>query len=335
MKRDFDASAQADVIRVPQGLVFHVPPANVDTIFMYSWVLSMLAGNSNVVRLSSRVSPVVEHLCSLLHDVLDAPEFATVRARVAMIRYGHDDEITATLSGRADLRIIWGGDGTIAAIRKSALAPAARDLVFADRWSLMALGAETVAALDEPGLVAIAERVFDDVFWFDQMGCSSPRLCVWVGSVDAAKQARKLWTAVAAVARKRGYVRGVAERLARELFVHRAVLDGPVTGRRDHDPLTILEVAHLDGLRRDHPGGGVLYEVMSSSLAILDGWIARKDQTLTHYGIEHQQLVELVRRLGGRGIDRVVPVGRALKLARIWDGYDLAAELVRHVHIVM
>src|SRR5262245_19722913 len=41
-------------LRFPRGLVFHVPPANVDTIFVYSWALSALAGNANVVRISSR-----------------------------------------------------------------------------------------------------------------------------------------------------------------------------------------------------------------------------------------------------------------------------------------
>ena len=45
---------RADALRFPRGLVFHVPPANVDTIFVYSWALSALAGNSNVVRISSR-----------------------------------------------------------------------------------------------------------------------------------------------------------------------------------------------------------------------------------------------------------------------------------------
>src|SRR5229473_1854189 len=44
------------VRRFPRGLVFHVPPANVDTIFVYSWALSALAGNRNVVRISPRAA---------------------------------------------------------------------------------------------------------------------------------------------------------------------------------------------------------------------------------------------------------------------------------------
>ena len=51
--------------RVPQhalararGLVFHLPPQNVETVFLYSWALSYLAGNANIVRLRRRSAPV-------------------------------------------------------------------------------------------------------------------------------------------------------------------------------------------------------------------------------------------------------------------------------------
>ena len=336
MKRDFEAAGRPDVVRVPQGLVFHVPPANVDTIFMYSWLLAVLAGNANVVRLSSRGSPVVDHLVGLLAALLARPEHAPVAQRVAMIQYGHDDAITAAISQRCALRLVWGGDASVAAIRRAPLAPAGRDLTFADRWSLLAAGAAAVAALDDAGVADLAEKVFNDLFWFDQLGCSSPRLCLWVGApADVAAARARLWPAVAAVVTRRGYQPDVAARLGRELFIHRAVLDGPVTGRTDFGPaLAVVGVDRLDGLRRDHPGAGLLYEASAPSLAALDGWIARKDQTLTHVGLARDELVALVERLGGRGLDRVVPVGQALQMARFWDGYDLANELVRHVHVI-
>lgn len=42
------------MIRLARGTVFHISPSNVDTIFMYSLLLSMLVGNCNIVRLSSK-----------------------------------------------------------------------------------------------------------------------------------------------------------------------------------------------------------------------------------------------------------------------------------------
>ena len=35
---------------VPRGLALHITPANVDTMFLYSFAVSLLAGNLNVVR---------------------------------------------------------------------------------------------------------------------------------------------------------------------------------------------------------------------------------------------------------------------------------------------
>ena len=337
MKREFEVGARPDVVRVPHGLVFHVPPANVDTLFMYSWLWSVLAGNSNLIRLSSRGSPVTEHLCDLLCAELEGSDMAGPRARVAMIHYGHDDAITAAISARTMLRVIWGGDDTIAAIRKAPLPPFGRDLTFADRWSFIALGAEAVASLHDTGIEQLAERVFNDVFWFDQLGCASPRLCLWIGERSQVTAARtRLWPAVARVAAGRHYRPEVSSRLGRELFIHRAVLDGPVIARTDFGPaLAVLRVDRLDGLRRDHPGLGLLFEAAAPSLASIDRFVERKDQTLTHFGLSRQELLGLAERLGGRGIDRIVPVGQALQLARFWDGYDLGAEFVRNVHIVV
>ncbi|MBK9037245.1 MAG: gamma-glutamyl phosphate reductase [Myxococcales bacterium] len=335
-KREHEAAARQDLVQVPAGLVFHVPPANVDTIFMYSWLLSVLAGNTNVVRLSSRSAPVVDHLCALLDELLAAPRHADARARVAMIQYGHDDAITAAISAHAAIRVIWGGDATVATIRRAPLPPYGRDLTFADRWSLMALDAATVAALAPAELVALAEQLFNDIFWFDQAACSSPRLCLWIGTGALVATVRdRLWSAVADVATARGLRPEVALRMARELFVHQAVLDGPVVGRTDYGAaLTVARVDRLDGLSRAHPGGGLLFEAIAPSLASLDRWVTRRDQTLTHFGFARHELIELAQRLAGRGIDRLVPVGQALHLARFWDGYDLLAQLVRNVHVV-
>lgn len=334
-RREHEARTARDVVIAPVGLVFHVPPANVDTMFVYSWLVAVLAGNVNLVRLSSRSSPIVDHLCGLLDELLARPEFADARRRVAMIQYGHDDDVTRAISARVDLRVLWGGDDAIAAIRRAPLPPHGRDLTFADRFSLMALAAPAVAALDEPGLVNLAEQIANDVFWFDQAACASPRLCLWIGSAAEVATVRdRLWGAVVAAAAARGHRPEVATRMAREVFVHQAVLDGPVVGRTDYGAaLTIVRVDRLDGLARAHPGGGLLFEAVAPSLASLERFVGRRDQTLTHFGFRHHELHDLAQRLAGRGLDRMVPVGQALAMHRIWDGYDLLAQLTRAIHV--
>ena len=55
--RDSFFRLQAEgTILVPRGRVLHITPANVDTMFAYSWILALLVGNSNIVRITSRTT---------------------------------------------------------------------------------------------------------------------------------------------------------------------------------------------------------------------------------------------------------------------------------------
>ena len=57
------------------------------------------------------------------------------------------------------------------------------------------------------------------------------------------------------------------------------------------------------------------------------------DQTVTYFGWEGGELADLARRLGERGLDRLVPVGDALAFDTLWDGYDLLDDFTRRVRV--
>ncbi len=52
-------------------------------------------------------------------------------------------------------------------------------------------------------------------------------------------------------------------------------------------------------------------------------------QTLTYFGLDAARLRDFVVSQRLRGIDRIVPVGRALKMDLVWDGYDIVESLSR------
>ena len=85
-----------DALVFPRGNVFHVPPANVDTIFVYSWALSALAGNHNVVRISERSADRGRHVLEALNARLADADPVIGRTQ-RMVTYGRDDAITAAL----------------------------------------------------------------------------------------------------------------------------------------------------------------------------------------------------------------------------------------------
>jgi len=178
LKEAFAASI-GDRIRLARGLVFHIAPSNVDTIFIYSWFLSMLAGNSNIVRISSESSEQLEQLIGLVNDLSSESRFTEIRNRYLIIQYDHNDDITGHLSSLCDVRVIWGGDETIRRIRSILLRPTAIELVFADKFSFALIDAEAFLNSDEQNVVTDGFR--RDAYTFDQNACSSPRLDVWLG----------------------------------------------------------------------------------------------------------------------------------------------------------
>ena len=68
----FAARVPQNTLARPRGLVFHLPPQNVETVFLYSWVLSYLAGNANIVRLPNETSARMRAIVDLFLERLQA-----------------------------------------------------------------------------------------------------------------------------------------------------------------------------------------------------------------------------------------------------------------------
>lgn len=128
--------------RLGRGLAFHLAPANVPALFAYTLAIGLLAGNANVVRLSSRRMEGEAPLLAALRRVLERPEHAAVRARTSLITYGRDDAVTADYCARCDARIVWGGDATVAAVRAMPMPPTPWSCASptAGRWRCSASG---------------------------------------------------------------------------------------------------------------------------------------------------------------------------------------------------
>lgn len=317
----------------PRGLVFHLPPRNVDTIFVYSWLLAALTGNRSVVRLSPQRSESTSILLRLLRGTL-ASAAEPASGGTTIVSYGHEEEPTKMLSALCDARVIWGGDQTVEIIRRLPLAPHAKEITFPDRYSLSAIRADTYAALSEDKRDYLADQFFNDSYWFDQLACSSPRLVVWCGDGSNTRDASKdFFNRVAGCVERRRYVLPAAASMQKLVYACSAILNCPVEECRRSKGLTVLTLGSLADFQRSHPGGGLFFEAHLESLLELTAFLGRRDQTLTWFGFTSDELHALVRSLNGRAIDRIVPIGQALQFHRFWDGNDLLQEFCRCVYI--
>lgn len=316
-----------------RGRVFHIAPANVDVLFAYTWLLSVLCGNRNVVRLSQKPSAPRDFLVDVLWQMHQAGGFEDVLARTVLLTYGHDDSITREISAGCHARIIWGGDGTVSTIRAIPLAPLALELVFPDRFGVAVLGAQEVAAASDKVLLDLARRFCSDLLTFDQQACSSPRCLYWVGEghvIAAAKAA--FWPAVRKCAER--FPDETAALLARVSDASVLAAMGKQVSLVDavHAYPMRLAAERADGsVRETQSGHGLVVEVDLPDLDALRDQLDDRDQTCAYFGVDREALRAFVKGLGGRAVDRVVPVGRALEFHYIWDGVNLLHALTRRV----
>ena len=315
-------------VRRGVGLAFHIAPANVDTLFAYSWFLSLLSGNPNLVRVSGRRGEAVQRLVEILAGILEKPEHAAVRERSLVVSYGRADAVTTAISSRCRLRIIWGGDATVDHLRSLPLESRAREIAFADRFSLAALSATAVNRASSDELATLAKSFVNDAFWFDQNACSSPRAIYWLGTEDEAEGAReRLWPLVEGHLRANDWRLPPAAMVARMTAVQSLAARGVVQrvqGEVNARGILRLTAGKLDETARTgHPAGGVFYEYVIESLDELDEILSPRDQTMTVWGIARRDLESWIAGRHGVGVDRIVPVGRALDFDSVWDGQDL------------
>lgn len=332
LKDSFYALESDHVSLMPRGTVFHIPPANVDTLFVYSWALSTLSGNSNIVRLSSRMTNQSDLIISTISEVLDG--YPELQDSTAMITYGHDDEITTSISAVSDVRVIWGGDATINRIRSIPIPAQSSEMVFADRFSMAAVSTTAYKALPASGRDRLAELFFTDAYWFDQLGCSSARLLMWVGSEESSTLSKDFYRRLQSIIGDRGYSVEPATAMAKLTQSYGTMIDTEVAAYMNFDnTLTVLEMSEFPDVRGEFCGAGLFYHLQVTDLLEIVPHIRRPDQTLATFGIPREDLDRLVTTLCGRGIDRIVPFGQALNFSRYWDGYDLLAEFTRKITI--
>ncbi|MEB8287260.1 acyl-CoA reductase [Aeromonas veronii] len=308
--------------RAPLGMVFHLVPSNVPTVAFYSWIMALLMGNPSVVRLSSRIDPVQEAMLTILNELFSLPEWQEIASRTRFIRYDHDERVTAWLSARCRLRIIWGGDETISRVRAIPLSPRAQEIVFPDRRSMAVLDSQWLANLDAAAWRQVVAVLQQDFTRFNQQACASPTTICWLGTPDAAVR-RSLLAAIFTP-----FAQNPA--LMMERFINsqqNAANDDGIqldsfTGVALLTPTTSLRLAHI--------GGGTVAEFIADNLdeLLLQPWDM---QTCVWAGPDKTQFEHALLVSPGCRIDRVASPGQALAFEWLWDGIDMLAACSRRL----
>ena len=320
--------------RLGLGVVFHITPSNVPVNFAFSFVFGLLSGNANIVRVPSNPFPQIGIICATINRLFAADKYRDIKAMTAFIRYEQNDEITGMYSANCNARIIWGGDEAIRNIRKLAVPERCVDLAFSDRYSLCVIDAPSVIKLDEAELIMLSERFYNDTYLMDQNACSSPHLIVWLGDKkEVAKE--RFWTAVYNTVEEKYQLAAVTAVDKYTLLCQNALELNNIKSFTKHGNYVyrICIDKVFDNIDSFRGKFGYFYEYNTDDINNIAHVINTKYQTLTYFGIDKSELLGFVVKNRLSGIDRIVPVGKALDMDVIWDGYDIVRSLSRIIDV--
>lgn len=313
-----------------KGVVFHVAPSNVPVNFAYSLAAGLLCGNANAVRVPSKDFPQVRIITDAFNRALDAYE--ELKGYLICVRYGRDKEINDLFSLLADMRVVWGGDRTIAELRKSPLPPRSGEAAFADRYSLAVIDSDAYLSMEDKGRAA--EDFYNDTFFSDQNACTSPRLVIWTGK-HIAEAKETFWKMEHALVKKKYAFQPVqaVDKLA-ACCLAAAAQEGIKVEAREDNLIVRVSVSNVTETLMDYKcSGGYFFEydcvdILSARALCND----KRCQTIAYIG-DKNAVLPLIHS-GVKGIDRVVPMGRTMDFDLIWDGYHLPSLLTRTIAVV-
>ena len=319
------------------GVVFHIAPSNVPINFAFSYVFSLITGNVSVVRVPSKNFDQIGIVTSIVNQILENPKFKLIKLNTFFIRYPQDDSITQSLSSISNARLIWGSDDTVKKIKSINTPSKCLDIPFSERYSFGIISVEEMLNLNEAELKRLAMGFYNDTYLMDQNACSSPQFILWYFKdeklINQAK--RKFWNAVN----------------------DKVIIDYDLSAKSSIDKLTwmCLDLVNRDNVEEvnvlsnninivkinslpesilDLKGKyGYFYEYSTSDLKDVEKIIDLKIQTLTYFGVNKKQLFDIVYNAGKIGIDRIVPIGSALEMGIIWDGYDMIYSLTKIIDL--
>lgn len=320
--------------RIGLGKVFHITPSNVPINFAVSFVFGLLSGNANIVRVPSKPYPQIEIVCDCLNRLFKNKKYNKIKEMTAFINYSRSNEITGAFSKDCNARIVWGGDSTIRNIRQLPIQERCVEVVFSDRYSICVINPNSIAPLNKTEMNRLTELFYNDTYLMDQNACSSPHLIIWLGQ-DNKSAKENFWKALSDNVATKYKLEEISAMDKYTKLCHDAINFNNIKSfKKIKNYVYRIDLNNLPNNMDELRGKcGYFYEYNTEDINSIAHIINNRYQTLTYYGVDKDLLLNFVVKNCLLGIDRIVPIGQALDIDVIWDGYDIIRRLSRIIDI--
>ena len=321
-------------LRLGRGIVFHVCPSNVPTNFIYSFFFGLLSGNSNIVKIPSKNFEEKTIILAAIKILFSSKKYKDLKKSNCFIKYSDKDEITKKISSICDARVIWGGNKTVNNIRKMWMPERAIDLTFPDRYSLSVINTDKLNKEQPNQIKRIAKNFYNDSYTMNQLACNSPHFVFWVGKKNKKLQ-NYFWDQLNYIVEKKfnfddvhvvdKYSNLIENIIIQDNFNNIKMYKNNIYVIDANDK--IKQIQDIRGVN------GTFFQKNIKKIDNLKNYINKKCQTISYFGFNKEELKNFLLKSNLLGPDRVVPLGRALEIDLVWDGYDTIKSLSRVISI--
>lgn len=317
--------------RCGRGTVLHIAPANIPINFAFSFLMGFLSGNSNIIRLPTKIYPQTELLIYLIDTLLEENEFKELNQQILFVKSNHNSETLLEIISKANGLIIWGGDSTIERFKAIKKPLQCVEIYFPNRISSATLCAKSLIALDDEKLSKLCEKFYNDTYLVDQNACSSPNLIFWIGRDQECNKAKEIfWNAMKSLLNNKYSLDPVA-RIDKCLDVMKFNEKFKKNAIITHHSSNIW-LTNNHKLVENIGRYGMFAEIKIQNTSQLFDYLRPNEQTLTYFGLDALELFEKSKS-NISSLDRIVPMGNALNIGMHWDGKNIIEILAKKIEV--
>lgn len=314
------------------GTILHIAPSNIPINFAYSLLMGLLPGNSNIVRLPSKKYPQNQILLDILEQTLKEDKFRELQYSIIFCRTHRNSLELQKCVSQVDGLVVWGGDATVNEFRKLFKKPRCVEVYFPNRVSSAVLHAQNYLELSADARMKLARGFYNDTYLVDQNACSSPSTVFWIGDEDQVETAKTIfWSELQSILDKEYKLDPVA-RIDKMLDILRINVESHhVVNVAQHS--RDIWLVKEPNVRHQVLRFGTFLELRVMDLDDIYPYIRKNEQTLCFFGVEGDQIFNMLKRHPEAMVDRIVPIGKALDIGIQWDGKSVLETLARKIEI--
>ena len=330
LEKSFDNSS----LRLGRGLIFHICPSNVPTNFIYSFFFGLLSGNSNIVKIPSKNFKEKGIILSVIKSLFNKKKYLHLKNSNFFIQYNDKDENTKKISSICDGRVIWGGDKTVNDVRKIWIPERAIDITFPDRYSLSIINLNKLKKERLSQIKLLAKKFYYDGYLMNQLACNSPHFVFWIGKKNKKLQ-NYFWNQLSKIVEKKFFFDEIHVVDKYTNLLENIIIQKDFCNIKMYqNNLYVIDPANQTKQIENIRGvNGTFFQKNINQIADLKKFISKKCQTLSYFGFTKDQFRNFLLNNNLLGIDRIVPIGKALEIDIIWDGYEVVKSLSRIISL--